>query len=662
MCGIAGIFGDKARDRRLVSAMRDTLAHRGPDDQADWIDAEAGIALAHRRLAVVDLSPAGRQPMESADGRFVLTFNGEIYNFPEVRNTLEREGHVPQSGWRGHSDTEVFLQAIATWGLYRALGLSAGMFAFALWDKRERLLTLVRDRFGEKPLYYGWAGTDFLFGSELKALREHPQFDHSIDRGALSLFASRAQVPAPLSIYKGVYKLPPGCLLQVTSDGARTRLDAPPVEGARGNGLQLKRYWSYRGLVERGLTEPIDDEGEALAAVEKALVQSIRGQSFADVPVGAFLSGGIDSSAVTALYQRHSPIPVRTFSIGFDEAAYNEAEDAKAVARHLGTIHHEHYVTAMEARDAIPLLPSMYDEPFADSSQIPTYLVSRFARGQVTVALTGDGADELFGGYYRHFMAPRVWRDIQRVPKAIRAVAGWPLSRISWRFWNRAAGVIAGRHQPHIGIKIQNALRVATSNGSFDEVYRSLLDQWSAGASPLARPGAADLPFQLEVEGAPDTIRGMYCDAVSYLPDDILCKVDRASMAVSLETRLPFLDHRVAEVAARVPLSMKVQNGRGKVILRKLLHQYVPAELVERPKTGFAVPVGEWIKGPLRPWAEELLDARTIRQDGWFNVEVLSARWRDHLSGTRDSTDALWSILMFQAWLREQTAARAAAA
>jgi asparagine synthase (glutamine-hydrolysing) len=662
MCGIAGIFGENAHNPRVVRAMTDALAHRGPDDQGVWTDEEAGIAFGHRRLSVVDLSPAGHQPMESANGRFVLNFNGEIYNFGELHDALEAEDNVPPGGWRGHSDTEVFLQAISVWGLEPTLEKSVGMFAFALWDRSERLLSLVRDRFGEKPLYYGWAGKDFLFGSELKALRMHPRFEGPIDRRALGLFASRAHIPAPLSIYEGVFKLPPACLLQVTQQGARNPLSAPPPEG-RSGGIHLKRFWSYKDVVRRGLADPIANEAEALDSLEEALVASIRGQSFADVPVGAFLSGGIDSSTITALYQKHSTIPVRTYSIGFEDAGFNEAEDAKAVAQHLGTVHHEHYVTANEARDVIPLLPAMYDEPFADSSQIPTYLVSRFAREQVTVALTGDGGDELFGGYYRHFVAPRLWNHLQRLPKPLRAMAGSPLSRIPWQFWNGAAGVVARRRQPHIGVKIQKALGVAATAASFDDIYRSLLDEWDCGPPPLVGADPADLPFDLNVgDGAPDTIRMMYCDAVSYLPDDILCKVDRASMAVSLETRVPFLDVRLAEVAARISLSLKVRDGRGKFILRKLLHRYVPPPLVERPKTGFAVPVGEWIKGPLRSWAEDLLDSRSMRAEGWFDPEVVTSRWRDHVSGKRDSTSALWSVLMFQAWLRDQKEARAVAA
>lgn len=663
MCGIAGIFGDQSRDPAVLKRMIGAVAHRGPDDEGCWIDPDAGIALGHRRLAIVDLSPAGHQPMHSADGRYVLDLNGEIYNFEELRSALEAEGRAPESGWNGHSDTEVLLQAIVVWGLERALARSVGMFAFALWDRKLRALTLVRDRFGEKPLYYGWAGTDFVFGSELKALRAHPRFSNPIDRKALALFATRTHVPAPFSIYEGVFKLPPGCLLEITAEGARIARKNAIAEGTTGEGFSLKRYWSYRDVVEHGLAEPIDDELQALEMLDDALATSIRGQSFADVPVGAFLSGGIDSSIVTALYQKHSSLPVRSFSIGFEDAAYNEAEDAKAVAEHLGTVHHEHYVTANEARDVIPLLPSMYDEPFADSSQIPTYLVSRFARSAVTVALTGDGGDELFGGYNRHVHAPRLWRQVARVPKPLRALAGQPLSRLPNQFWDGAARVVTRSRQPNSGSNLRKAFRVAASATGFEDVYRTFREEWPLSQSPVLGAGRATANFDLDLEhSAPAVAQMMYCDAVSYLPDDVLCKVDRAAMAVALETRVPFLDHRVAEIAARIPVPMKIGDGSGKLILRKLLDRHVPRALVDRPKAGFAVPVGTWIKGPLRDWAESLLQPNALATDGWFDAKMIGARWQAHLSGRQDSTAALWSVLMFQAWLKDQQARSAVAA
>jgi len=663
MCGIAGLISTAAVDDRAVARLIRPIAHRGPDDDGIWLDAEAGVGLGHRRLAIVDLSPAGHQPMLSADGRLVLTFNGEIYNHADLRGALEAQGAVPEGGWRGHSDTEVFLHGIVTWGLAETLRRSAGMFAFAVWDRKARTLALVRDRFGEKPLYYGWAGRDFLFGSELKALRAHPRFDNAIDRRALGQFASRTYIPAPLSIHQRVFKLPPGCILTLDREAAARPLDEPPAEGTSAGGLALDRYWSHREVVRRGLDQPIADEREALEELEQVLATAIRGQSMADVPVGAFLSGGIDSSTICGLYQKYSSVPVRTFSIGFEEAGYDEAKAAKRVAQHLGTVHDERYVTVREARDVIPLLPGMYDEPFADSSQIPTHLVSRFAREQVTVALTGDGGDELFAGYNRHFAAPRLWRQLQKVPQPLRAATGSPLSRVPSQFWSGMAGLFPGRRQPHLGGKLQKAFRLAASAGSFDEVYCSFLDEWSQEPSPVIGADPAGAAFDLAVGGdAPDAVRMMYCDSVSYLPDDILAKVDRAAMAVALETRVPFLDHRVAELAARIPLALKIRGGRGKQVLRRLLDTLVPRDLIERPKAGFAIPVGAWIKGPLRHWAEELLEPGAMRADGWLDPDVVQRRWRDHLSGRRDSTPAIWAILMFQAWLRAQRSAAAEAA
>lgn len=632
--------------------MADVIAHRGPDDNGTWTDAEAGVGFTHRRLSIVDLSPSGCQPMVSADRRYVLNYNGEIYNHADLRRELESRGHAPDGGWRGTSDTETFVQAIAGWGLQEALVKAVGMFAFALWDKKERRLSLVRDRFGEKPLYYGWVGKDFVFGSELKAFLVHPRFDNAINRRALRQFVARTYIPAPLSIYERVFKLPPGCILSISHEAAGMPLTSPPGGGGAQNGLSLTRYWSYRDVVRQGLKQPFQDEGDALERLEQVLATAIQTQSIADVPVGAFLSGGIDSSTVVALYQKYSSIPVRTFSIGFEQTGFNEADDAKAVASHLGTIHNEHYVTVKEAREVIPLLGKMYDEPFADSSQIPTFLVSRFAREQVTVALTGDGGDELFAGYNRHFMAPKAWERLQQVPGPLRAAVGSMLSRLPPQFWAGPASLLPGRRQPHLGAKIQKALRVGAWATSFDDFSAKFLDEWSFELSPVIGGGGAAVPFDMDVaEGTPDATRMMYCDAVSYLPDDILCKVDRASMAVSLETRVPLLDYRVAEVAARIPLGMKIRGGRGKHILRQLLYREAPKHLFDRPKAGFAVPVGEWIKGPLRPWAEELLNPTALAGEGWLDPAIVQQRWRDHLRGRRDSTSALWAILMFQSWL-----------
>lgn len=647
MCGIAGLLARQAGVSQAgLSAMTGVIAHRGPDDAGAWIDEAAAVGLGHRRLAIVDLSACGAQPMHSVGGRWVIAFNGEIYNHLALRAQLGSA--IP---WKGHSDTETLVECIAAWGLERTLDACVGMFAFALWDRRDRVLHLARDRFGEKPLYYGWAGGNFLFASELKAMRAHTSFTNPIDRDALAAFAARNYVPAPRSIYRDIYKLEPGCILSVTQDAARTAPGTPPSEGRHG-GLTLTRYWSYRNVLAAGAADPIEAEEDAIAALDEVLGQAIAGQAMADVPVGAFLSGGIDSSAVVALYQHHSSTPVRTFSIGFEEAGFNEAEYAKQVAAHFGTVHQERYVTVQETRDVIPLLPAMYDEPFADSSQIPTHLVSRFAREQVTVALSGDGGDELFAGYNRHFAAPRLWDRLSLLPRPLRAAAGGPLSRLPAGLWN----ALPGKRAPHFGSKIQKALRVAGQARRFDDVYASFLDEWSFERSPVLGsngPAALDLdPFP----GAPDALRMMYADATTYLPDDILVKVDRAAMAVSLETRVPFLDHRVAAVAARIPLALKIKNGRGKHVLRELLYRQAPRALFERPKAGFAIPIGSWLRGPLRPWAEELLAPSRLAGEGYFDAAAVQARWRDHLSGRRDGTAALWAVLMFQAWLAEQTA------
>jgi asparagine synthase (glutamine-hydrolysing) len=655
MCGIAGIIASEEVPSELPAQMGSAILHRGPDDHGIWTDPAAGIALVHRRLSIVDLSPQGHQPMVSADGRWVIVYNGEVYNHAALRAELDASGGTPEGGWRGHSDTETVLHAIGTWGLPATLERLVGMFAFALWDRQERLLSLVRDRFGEKPLYYGWAGRDFLFGSELKALRVHPRFDGEIDRSALRAYAARTYIPAPLSIYKRIYKLQPGCVLTVAPEIAREPTSEAPRPGWRSGRSSLTQYWTYRDVLTRGMAHSVASEQEALELLEQSLGAAIKGQSMADVPVGAFLSGGIDSSTVVALYQRHSSTPVRTFSIGFEEGGFNEAESARRVATHLGTVHEEHVVRVQEARDVIPLLPAMYDEPFADSSQIPTHLVSRFARQKVTVALTGDGGDELFGGYNRHFLAPWLWKCMRFIPLPMRAIAAQPLGKIPPGVWQGLAGTLPGQESPHFGGKFQKTLRIAGNARRFEDVYLSFLDEWSLEPNPVldASRVAPGFDFSL-AKSAPSAVRMMYCDAVTYLPDDILCKVDRASMAVSLETRVPFLDHRVAEVAARIPLHMKIHGRTGKHILRELLYRHAPREIFQRPKAGFAIPVGQWIRGPLRSWAEDLLDPGRMAAEGWFDPAIVQRRWRDHIEGRSDSTPAIWAILMFQAWQRDQ--------
>lgn len=653
MCGIAGVLAKRSVQISQLRMMASTLAHRGPDDSGIWSDPETGIGLAHRRLAIVDLSPQGHQPMPSRDGRYVLTYNGEIYNHLAIRTELEGKGLVPVEGWRGHSDTETLVAAISAWGLEPAVERAVGMFAFALWDRHERVLKLVRDRFGEKPLYYGWTGPDFVFASELKAIRLHPAFTGEIDRPALREFAARTYIPAPKSIYRGIFKLEPGCILTVRPSKELVPTTSAPVVGEASHGLSLKRYWSYRQVVHEGLDSPLNDPREALEQLEQTLGRAVRDQLVADVPVGAFLSGGIDSSSIVALYQKYSSTAVHTFTIGFEEEGFDEARHAKEVAAHFGTVHHEHYVSVEEAKSVIAMLPTMYDEPFADSSQIPTHLVSRFAREHVTVALTGDGGDELFGGYNRHMLAPRAWHRVRRVPRPVRAMIGGSLGRVPSGIWSGVATMLGRDVAPNFGSKVQKGLRISSSAGSLNDIYESFLDEWSNERSPVLGAPGGPSPFEFDLgRNAPDAVKMMACDAVTYLPDDILCKVDRAGMAVSLETRVPFLDHRVAALAARIPVDMKIRHGVGKKILRDLLYQEAPEALFNRPKSGFGVPVGEWIKGPMRDWAEDLLDSRAMAQQGYFDPAIVHRRWRDHLSGRRDSTPAIWAVLMFQAWQR----------
>jgi asparagine synthase (glutamine-hydrolysing) len=632
MCGIAGVFGPNGGNAALLEAMGGSLFHRGPDDGGVWSDPAAQIGFAHRRLAVVDLSPLGHQPMVSESGRWVLSYNGEIYNHYTLRAELEAAGLQPEGGWRGHSDTETLVAAIAAWGLEAALQRATGMFALALWDRDERRLHLARDRFGEKPLYYGRVGRDFLFASELKAIRVHPEFSGEVDRDALASYAALSVIPAPQSIYRGLSKLMPGSILTIAAPGAVPAI-AP--------------YWSYRDVVLDGLVHPIRDERQALDELDAALRVAIAGQAVADVPVGAFLSGGIDSSTIVALYQAVSGSAVRTYTIGFDEAGYDESHDARTVASHLGTIHHDHRVGVKEARDIIPLLPTVYDEPFADSSQIPTYLVSRFARGEVTVAISGDGGDELFAGYNRHRVAPAMWGRMQRLPTPLRRLAGHiPPSAFT------LLAKLGGERRAGLGVKAAKAARIMAGTQNLDDVYDSFLDEWYGLGSPVLGGNARARQHALAGD-IPDIVRVTYADAVGYLPDDILAKVDRAAMAVSLETRVPFLDHQVAAVAARIDPALKVRGGKGKYILRQLLGRHVPHAFFERPKAGFAVPVGEWIRGPLRDWAEGLLSHERLEREGYWDSQAVRRRWEGHLDG-RTATPAIWSVLMFQAWLDQQ--------
>ena len=646
MCGFAGFLQATGvvpayAMHEVVGRMSETLSHRGPDDDGTWAEFESGIALGHRRLSIIDLSAEGHQPMVSPSGRYVIAFNGEIYNFEQLRRSLGKEGF----GWRGHSDTEVMLAAFERWGVTEALRLFNGMFAFALWDRSNRRLHLARDRAGEKPLYYGWVGDTFIFASELKALRVHPAWRGAIDRDALAGYLRLAAVPAPYSIYKGISKLPAAHALEVTLVHPRYEVEPQP-------------YWSMRTAAEEGTAEPIAiDEPSAVGELDGLLRDAVRLRMVADVPLGVFLSGGVDSSTVVALMQAQSSQRVKSFSIGFDESAYNEAQHARAVAKHLGTDHTELYVTPQDAMDVIPHLPRIYDEPFADASQIPTILVSRMAREHVTVALTGDGGDELFCGYVRYFWGRRVWNNIRMLPRPLRRAAGSALTTFSPRTWNALLANLT-RFLPSGAREITgnriHKLAEILAVPSADILYRGLISHWER-PDGIALNGhepstiVTDPGKQAQLDDF--TLRMMYLDAMAYLPDDILVKVDRASMSVGLESRVPFLDHRVMEFAWRVPLSMKLRGQQGKWLLRQVLYRYVPPELIDRPKMGFGVPIDAWLRGPLREWAESLLSERRLRTDGYFDPAPIRAKWAEHIQGTRNWQYLLWDILMFQAWL-----------
>jgi asparagine synthase (glutamine-hydrolysing) len=664
MCGIVGFLQHGTADAHVLRAQAEGMAnavrHRGPDDAGSWADAESGIALGHRRLSIVDLSQAGHQPMRSAQGRFVLSYNGEIYNHAEMRRSIEAAGDPP--AWRGHSDTETLLAAFELWGIEATLQKTVGMFAIALWDARERALYLIRDRFGEKPLYYGWTSGAFVFGSELKALRAYPSFQNAVSHEALAQFMRFMYVPAPRSIYQDVYKLEPGCFLRIDARNAVSAPASPLRAGSVHEGLSIHRWWALDRVVEAGAASLFTNEQEAVDALESTLSEAVSLQSMADVPLGAFLSGGVDSSTIVALMQRQSAGKVNTFTVGFEETAFDESQHARAVARHLGTMHTELFVTSAEARDVIPSLSSMYDEPFADSSQIPTHLICRVARQHVTVAMSGDGGDELFGGYNRYLWGPRMWRWFSWLPYEARRFIGFAMHAVPGKSWD-AVGAVMNRLLPRTH-GVTNASNKASKLASrlqslenMDDLYMSLVSEWQDPAIVVrGRGGALSEPSNLLQDPAPSAgvpdgpLLMMYRDATTYLPDDILCKLDRASMATSLETRVPFLDHRVAELAWRLPLHMKIREGRGKWALRQVLYRHVPRELIERPKAGFGVPLAEWLRGPLRDWCEHLLDAARLEREGYFHVLPIREKWAQHLKG-QDHTPSIWSVVIFQAWL-----------
>lgn len=651
MCGITGFLDTRkestaAELNATVTRMSDAIIHRGPDDSGEWVDPDAGIALGFRRLAIVDLTPTGHQPMISASGRYVMVFNGEIYNYAEMRNELIASGVK----FRGTSDSEVMVEAMDAWGIVPSIKRFNGQFAFALWDRKDRVLHLVRDRVGVKPMYYGWSGKTLLFGSELKCLRAFPGFTPEIDRDSLALFVRHNYIPAPYSIFQGVQKQTPGTILTFPVDRPGYRPE-PEV------------FWSAKQAVEDGLVNPFKGtQKDAEAQLEALLRESVRLRMMADVPLGAFLSGGVDSSTVVALMQAESNIPVKTFTIGFYEDEYNEAEYARKVAAHLKTEHTDLMVTPEEAQAVIPLLPSLYDEPFSDSSQIPTYLVSKLTRNHVTVSLSGDGGDELFSGYNRYFWGNDIWSKIGWMGNGLRGTMAGGMRLLSPSTWDNVFHTLKpilpdALRVPAAGEKMSKIADVVSVD-SAESLYYRLVSHWKSPDKLVhgGREHSTPLTDRSDWPKIPDFTRWMmYMDLITYLPDDILAKVDRASMGVSLEARVPYLDdHRVIEFAWRLPMSMKIHSGQGKWILRQILYKHVPRELIERPKMGFGIPLDSWLRGALRDWAEDLLDETRMRTEGFFDTEAIQKMWRDHLAGTQNNQYYLWDILVFQEWLRAQ--------
>lgn len=651
MCGFAGFFTpfgqvSSRQNFLFLEAMADTIAHRGPDGEGCWVDGDLGIGLAHRRLAIMDLSAAGAQPMISGSGRFIIAFNGEIYNHLSLRDSLQRENQL-SSAWLSHSDTETLLAAFDAWGIEDTLKKCIGMFAFAVWDKLEQKLILGRDRLGEKPLYFGWQGEgvnrSFLFGSELKSLKAHPSFSAKVDRGSLCLLLRHNYIPAPYSIYKGIFKLEPSSILSLSLT------NPDPV---------ITKYWDAVDMAVMGKTSPFAGTPEqAVDELEKLAKSAVHQQMMADVPFGAFLSGGVDSSAIVALMQAQSSRPVKTFTIGFNEENFNEAKHAKAVAKHLGTDHTELYISPNQALDVIPKIPKLYCEPFADSSQIPTYLVSELAKKYVTVSLSGDAGDELFCGYNRYKLTSQLWEKLSLVPAPMRGLVSNIITSISPAAWDKLSSVIpGGKNYSSFGDKIHKGAEVLSS-ANVRELYLGIVShisnptKWVIDGYEPTTKLISDFPLSAAFS---DIEQMMLLDTISYLPDDILVKMDRAAMGVSLEGRVPFLDHRIVEFAWTLPLDYKLRNGETKWPLRQLLYRYVPKQLIDRPKMGFGVPVADWLRGPLRDWAETLLSENRLRREGYFHPEIIRAKWAEHLSGKRNWQSQLWTVLMFQAWLENE--------
>lgn len=640
MCGLTGFWNfsqdfSKEKLSSVISNMALAIEARGPDSEGIWVDEKIGLGLGHRRLAIVDLSPAGHQPMASKSDRFVIIYNGEIYNTEDLRKELIQAG----CQFRGYSDTEVILEASEHWGVAKTAAKLNGIFSFALWDKQEKKLYLVRDRLGVKPLYWGFNQGILFFGSQLKSFLKHPHWNGALDKSALCAYFRFNYVPAPLSIFQGIQKLKPGVVLSLDQSKKITE----------------EKFWDLETLVEKGQSQTSQKSDKIwIDELDDLLRDSVKRQMVADVPLGAFLSGGIDSSMVVALMQAQSTRPIRTFSIGFHEAEYNEAQYAAKVAKHLGTEHHELYLSAKDAMDIIPNIPEWCDEPFADVSQIPTFLVSQLARRHVTVSLSGDGGDELFAGYNRYLMGQNIWQKMKYLPLWLRALGASGIRQFSVTSWDTFAKMVPAQLRPRLmGDKIYKLAAVLKATNPQD-FYRLLVSQWNDPAAlvlgeqePKLYPWNSD--FYEKFPG--DFVNNMRTmDLLTYLPDDILAKVDRASMAVSLEARVPLLDHRLVEFSTTLPMEMKIRQGQGKWILRQVLNRYIPEQLFNRPKMGFGVPVGDWLKGPLREWAESLLSSERLKKEGILNEKPIRQRWLEHCSGKRNWQYSLWGVLMFQAW------------
>jgi len=650
MCGISGIIKDKKSNtpglENQIKKMTVSLKHRGPDNSGIWIDNDNSIALGHQRLSILDLSAAGNQPMEFSECKFVISFNGEIYNHLEIRREIERDSKKIIN-WISNTDTETLIRAFEIWGTKETLKKCSGMFSIALWDKSRKILTLARDRFGEKPLYFGWVNKNFVFASELKAIKKVESFHNRICKKALSQYLSVNYVPSPLSIYENIFKLEPGTFVEI--DNSIRSIDQ----------IKIHKYWSIHNIIQKVGSKKINHQNMSINELENVLFNSVKSQMLSDVPLGAFLSGGVDSSLICALMQKDNLKPIDTYTVGFQDKQFDESKYANKVAKHLGTNHNEIIVSENDCQKIIPYLPEIYDEPFADSSQIPTYLICKAAKQNVTVALSGDGGDEIFGGYNRYTWSPKIWNKISTLPFFLRKKVAYLCLNISEKKFDFLFNIFINK----AGFKIHKIAKALKSAVSLETFMQKMIIEWE-GCDKLVLNYNQDHSVKkflfeskidkLDLNFKDPISKMMYLDSVTYLTDDILCKLDRAAMFNSLETRVPFLNEKVVEFAWNMPLSKKIKNGVGKWPLKNILSNYLPQNLINRPKTGFAVPLGKWLKGPLRNWSENLLDEKRLAQEGNFSAGLVRDTWKEHLDGKRDHSSKLWSILMFQAWYEKQ--------